>query len=257
MKHIKKKYLFQGILPRTDLNNLHELNLKNDNQQILKAKSKDSFVALKLTDSDDLIYGFIYNHKGKYISIPLPDYTLVYFNFAYSLNIERKNQQEKLLSLLSNVETITDDSSNELYNFYGIASSYVVNLFTSIESFINSLLPDDGKYIIDGKKKTEIYNKMQIQENISFLDKLKLVLPQFHNKNFFKDKTPTNQHIYNLKELRDEIVHTKSDSKLELSIELFKRLLNFKYDETLDSVAALMNFYKPSYIEPCKCGKDF
>ena len=257
MKHIKKKYLFQGVLPLTDSSKLFEFDLKADNQQLLKAKSKDSIIALKQTDSNEFIYGFIYNQKGKQICIPLPDFTLVYYNFAYSLNIERKNQQEKLLSLLSNVETITDDSSNELYNFYGIASSYVVNLFTSIESFINSLLPDGGKYIYDGKKKTEIYNKMQIQENISFLDKLKLVLPQFHNKNFFKDRTPTNQHIFNLKELRDEIVHTKSDSKLELSIELFKRLLNFKYDETLDSVAAFMNFYKPNYIEPCKCGKDF
>lgn len=257
MKHIKKKYLSQGAFPRTNLNNLQELDLKKDNQQILKAKSKDSLIALELTDSKELIYGFIYNHKGRYISIPLPDYTLVYFNFAYTLNIERKNQQEKLLSLLSNVETITHDSSNELYNFYGIASSYVVNLFTSMESFINSLLPDDGKYMSYGKKRTEIYDKMQIQESISFLDKLKLVLPQFHKKNFFNNKTPTNQHIYNLKELRDEIVHTKSDSKLELSIELFKRLLNFKYDETLDSVAAFMNFYKPNYIEPCNCGKEF
>ncbi len=99
---------------------------------------------------------------------------------------------------------------------------------------------------------------MQIQEFVSFMDKLKKVLPSFHEKkNFFKDRTPTNQHIINLKELRDEIVHTKSDSKLETSIELFRRLLNFKYDETLDAVASLMNFYKPNYIETCNCGKDF
>lgn len=257
MKHIKKKYLFQGPLPITNLNNLQHIDLLGNNQEMLKHKAKDHFVALKLSDSKEMIYAFIYNHKGKYINIPLPDYTLVYYNFAYSLNIERKKQQEILLSHLSNVDTITHDCSNELFNFYGHASSYVVNLFTSIESFINSMLPDGENYVIKGNKKTEIYDKAQIQENVCFFDKLKIVLPQFHKKNFFKDRTPTNQHIINLKELRDEIVHTKSDSKLEISIELFKRLLNFKYDETLDAVASLMNFYKPNYIEACSCGKDF
>ena len=257
MKHIKKKYLFQGALPISNINNHQTLDLLGDNQELLKQKSKDCFVGLKLSESGEMIYAFIYNHKGKYINIPLPDYTLVYYNFAYSLNIERKKQQEILLSQLSNVDTITHDCSNELFNFYGLASSYVVNLFTSIESFINSMLPDGENYIVDGKNKTEVYNKTQIQENVCFMDKLKIVLPQFHKKNFFKDRTPTNQHIINLKELRDEIVHTKSDIKLETSVELFRRLLNFKYDETLDSVASLMNFYKPNYIEACSCGKDF
>lgn len=257
MKHIKKKYLFQGPLPITNLNNLQNIDLLVDNQELLKEKSKDYFVGLNLADSNELIYAFIYKHRGKYINIPLPDYTLVYYNFAYSLNIERKKRQEILLSHLSNIETVTHDSSNELFNFYGLASSYIVNLFTSIESFINSMLPDGENYIVETNKKTEVYNKIQIQEFVSFMDKLKKVLPSFHKKNFFSVRTPTNQHIINLKELRDEIVHTKSDSKLETSIELFRRLLNFRYDETLDAVAALMNFYKPNYIEACNCGKDF
>jgi len=257
MKHIKKKYLYQGTLPITNLSNLQHIDLLENNQDLLKQKSKNCFVGLNHSDANEMIYAFIYNYKGKYITIPLPDYTLVYYNFAYSLNIQRKNQQETLLSRLSNVDTITDDYSNELFNFYGLASSYVVNLFTSIESFINSMLPDGENYTVEGPKKTEVYNKAQIQEFVCFYDKLKKVLPQFHKKNFFKDVTINNQHIINLKELRDEIVHTKSDSKLEISIKLFKRLLNFKYDETLDAVAALMNFYKPDYIEACSCGKDF
>lgn len=109
MKHIKKKYLFQGPLPIKNLNNLQPIDLLGENQELLKQKSKDYFVGLNLSDSNEMIYAFIYNHKGKYINIPLPDYTLVYYNFAYLLNIERRNQQEILLSHLSNVETITHD----------------------------------------------------------------------------------------------------------------------------------------------------
>ncbi len=156
MKHIKKKFLFQGLLPITSLNNLQKIDLLVDNQELLKEKSKDCFVGLNIADSNEMIYAFIYNHRGEYITIPLPDYTLVYYNFAYLLNIERKKQQENLLSHLSNFDTVTHDCSNDLFNFYGLASSYVVNLFTSIESFINSMLPDGGEYRIDTNKKTEV-----------------------------------------------------------------------------------------------------
>jgi len=67
MKHIKKKYLFQGPLPITNLNNLQHIDLQENNQEFLKQKAKDHFVGLKLSGSDEMIYAFIYNHNGKYI----------------------------------------------------------------------------------------------------------------------------------------------------------------------------------------------
>src|SRR5690606_29533275 len=122
--------------------------------------------------------------------------------------------------------------SNKIYMYYGHASSCVINLFTSIECFINHLLPEDKVFTQVLKNRTESYNKKQIQESIAFWDKFRNVLHQFYGINFFSTKSKATQHIENLKELRDEIIHTKSDQTGELQIKMFKKILNFNYDET-------------------------
>jgi hypothetical protein len=110
---------------------------------------------------------------------------------------------------------MTEDRSNELYQFYGLSTNCIISLFTSIESFINHLLPDDKKYELVKNNRTEIYNREQIQFNIPFMEKLKNVLPQFYEKSFFSKESKANAHIRNLKELRDDLIHTKSDTTYE------------------------------------------
>ena len=66
------------------------------------------------------------------------------------------------------------------------------------------------------------------------------------------------QHIWNLKEFRNDIIHTKPKKDAVLWYDnLIKKSLNFKYLETLNAVAKFMNFYKTDYIIECDCGKDF
>ena len=77
------------------------------------------------------------------------------------------------------------------------------------------------------------------------------------SKNFFLNPTPTNQNITNLKNLRDEIIHTKSEIDYSKQQILLKSVLSFKYDQTFEAVAKFMNFYKPDYITECNCGADF
>lgn len=254
MKHIKKKYLFEEKLKTI---NKQELGLKKDfDTNGLKNISKTHNIVIETSD-DKLIFAFIHNNNGHHITIPLPDLTLVYFDFSQKLNIERKESKKLMLSNLKDVSFFTELNSEVLYRFYGYSSSCIINLFTSIECFINHLLPENKNYIEINNNRTEIYNKTQIQQHIQFWDKLKKVLPQLHGKNFFQKSTPTNEHISKLKELRDKIIHTKSDNSGELQIELFKQILNFKYDETFSSVAKLMNFYQANYIEDCPCEKEF
>lgn len=255
MKHIKKKYLFQhnvALPPENDLIGMFE---PGDSAR-LKSNYKKNNVLLQ-TDDNDIILAFIYNDSGNYVTIALPDFTLVYFDFAYNLNIERRELQKTLLKKLSQTETLKEDRSKELYNYYGTATSCIINLFTSVESFVNHLLPDDKEYIVKKTSRTEIYNKEQIQEQIPFMDKLKNVLPQFYDKNFFKNPTASTAHLENLKNLRNSLIHTKSDTTYGVHIETFKKLLNFKYNETLEAVVKLFNFYKENYIEPCSCASDF
>ncbi|MBD3724160.1 MAG: hypothetical protein IE891_05105 [Flavobacteriaceae bacterium] len=260
MKHIKKKYLFEDKLKNIDFDNnesFEKVNPNSINSDFLKSVSKSKNVVLN-TDLDEKILAFIYNNNGSYITIPLPDFTLVYYDFAYKLNIKRKEISIEVFKKLNNYDDFSEVNGDLIYNFYGYSSSCIINLFTSMESFINSMLPHDKKFIKKLNNKTEIYDREQIQFNIPFFDKLKKVLPQFYeNKNFFNNPTPANNQISKLKELRDKIIYTKSDSTGEVQIELFKELLKFDYDKTFVSVKKLINFYKPDYIIDCPCEKNF
>lgn len=257
MKHIKRKFLFHDFLQKTELpQSFQKVDLKKVDQKILKNTSKDNFVILT-TETNEKIFSFIYNDNGQNCMIPVPDFSLVNYNFAYTLNIERKEHRKKLIKNLSNLTTPNEVSNTFAYNYHGCASSCIICLFTAIECFVNDIIPENFKYEIANEKKTEIYNKKQIQIAIPLMEKLTKVLPKALNKNFFLNHTPTNAHIYNLKDLRNEIVHTKSDRTGRNNVEILKRLLNFKYDETLEATFKLFNFYKEGFIEECPCENNW
>jgi len=255
MKHIKKKYLFQIETTDERLNSWEEVP-KSSRENIKIPNGKGLFIT---TDNDLAIKAFTLNIKSKNAVIPIPDLTLVYFDSAYNLNRERKILENRLLEkIISDNEKYGEDATNEIYHYYGNASGTIIFLFTSLESFINHILPDDKSFEQKLDKHTLIFNKSQIQKNISFDKKLKEVLPQLlEGKNFFKNQTPTNQHIINLKQLRDELIHTKSDITFSNHENLIKRLLKFNYEDTFKAVSTFMNFYKSNYIEECNCGRDF
>ncbi|MBF6641807.1 hypothetical protein IVB69_09985 [Flavobacterium sp. J49] len=255
MKHIKKKYLFQ----MEGANKLKEIGEEvsiNDGNLFKKAKQKDLFVT---TEKNFIIKAFPYKHSNGIAFIPIPDLTLVYYDSAYNQNKERKEFEVKLLEkLTSKNDKFGEDATNDIYHYYGNASGCIIFLFTALESFINHILPDDKSYSLETDRNTAYYNKKQIQRHIAFDDKLKKVLPQLLNgANFFSRQTIHTQHITNLKKLRDELIHTKSDISFVNQEELIKRLLQFKYDETFTAVAMFMNFYKPDYVVDCDCNLDF
>lgn len=253
MKHIKRKFLFHDYLQKKEINKFDYFDTKEIDQKFLKKVEKDNFIVLE-TDSGDKIFSFSYNDNGTNCMIPVPDFSLVNYNFAYSLNIQRKEHRKNLVKNLANLNIANEISNSYAYDYQGTASSCIICLFTSIECFINDIIPEGFKYEVITERKTEIYDKKQIQFSISFMDKLTKVLPKALNgKNFFLKRTPTNAHIYNLRDLRNDIIHTKSDKTGHNNVEIMKRLLNFKYDETLNATFKLFNFYKENFIEECNC----
>jgi hypothetical protein len=258
MKHIKRKFLFHDFLQNAELpsSNFFDIDLDKVDQSFLKKNSKDNF-AILTTETGDKLFSFIYNDNGKHCMIPVPDFSLVNFNFAYTLNIHRKDYRKKLVKNLAELTIPNEVSNSYAYDYQGTASSCIICLFTAIECFVNDIIPEDFEYKIVNDKKTEIYDKKQIQVSISFMDKLTKVLPIALNKNFFAHQTPTNAHIYNLRNLRNDIVHTKSDKTGENNVSILKRLLNFNYDETLISTFKLFNFYKKGFIEECPCAETW
>lgn len=261
MKHIKKKFLFHQYLQEREGNKFmkkfEEIPVPQniDSQKILKAAR--GHVGIIKSNDDENIFSMVYNDNGTYCMIPVPDFSLMNYHQAYKYNIDRKELRKELIRHFRDLNNDEYKNFAFAYEFQGCASACIIMLFTSIECFVNDIIPSDFKYIVPDTKRTEIYNKEQIQEFIPFMDKLKKVLPKALGKDFFSKQTPSTIHKYNLKELRNAIVHTKSDLTGQNHADILKKLLNFKYEETFKSITTYFNFYKENFVEDCTCNEDW
>lgn len=257
MKHIKKRFLFEFDNDQLKENEGFDFIPKDKNFDHRTLNSEKNKIVFLVTDEKKAIGGFVYKARGKNYVLPVPDPTLIYFHNAQS-SIARINKlKSDLLKKLDPTYELSETAIKEIYEFYGETSGFVIFLFTSIESFINQTIPDNYVFKKEFSKKTELYNKRQIQESMDFRTKITEVLNEATGQSFFGNQTPTNQLIWNLKEFRDNIVHTKpKDTDLLKYENLIKTSLNFKYEETLHAVAKFMNFYKHDYIIECGCGAE-
>ena len=117
MKHIKRKFLFHEYLQQNDFQNssLMKIDVNQVDQNFLKKNAKDNF-AILTTDTGEKLFSFIYNDNGKHCMIPVPDFSLVNYNFAYTLNIERKEHRKKLVQNLAELTTPNEVSNTYAYN---------------------------------------------------------------------------------------------------------------------------------------------
>lgn len=257
MKHPKKKFKFQ-----------HSLN-----EEVIK-KMEDAFDSIELnnlkkppkgyeilvhTEDNTVISAFYTKINGNHYYIPEPDPILIYFNDAYSYYKEIDENKRQLLSDLNLAETRElYKQINQLYKFFGLCNGFVIFLFTSIETFINAYIPDKFEYKIARNSRTEIYNKEQIERQISFEEKYKTILKDISGKDFISKYPIKHQHIINLKEFRDSLVHMKTKRNSSTPYDyLYKKALNFNYHDTINAVKDYFNFYSPNYVEDCPCELDY
>jgi len=256
MKHIKKKFQFEQTFTEQEIENLAESPHYAKFEDINGTKPPKHQACFLLTDTNKVINAFPVNIHGKYRYIPEPDPVLIYFNNAYSNYKNLANVRDNVYSKLDN--KLSELMINELYEYFGLTNGFIIFLFTTIEAFINRQIPEAYTYVIKRSNRTEIYDKEQIQRQISFDDKLKIVLKEITSKNFIKDYPLKYQHIVNLKEFRDSLVHVKADNKSTTPFEhIYKKALHFKYEETLHAVRDFMNYHEINYIEECQCGNDW
>lgn len=260
MKHIEKKFLLQQQLTDQQEQRMQSLKfipIDELSENNLREGFKENFVFANTENG--FTFPIIHQKiEGKQCYIPMPDPTLIYFNNSQAALRHIKAGKKDLKAKLDFDNIQSEPYINEIYHYFGLTSQFIIFLFTSMESFINQMIPIDFKYEIERSNRTEIYDSDQIQRHLNFDEKLKKVLPKCTEKNFFTKQTKTTQLIENLKKFRNEIVHTKKDNKNSSLFydTLVTKSLNFKYEETIKSVQKFMNFYKPDYVVECNCGKD-
>ena len=259
MKHIKRKTLLElnAKLPEKIFGETSsERNLK-EALKTLKYKDVKEKHALLIMDTGELLRAFFVNDAGRACTIPLANPVLIYFNFSQSLLKSLAERKEKLLNSFTGEEEVTEDALKLFYEYFGQASSFVMMLMTSIECFVNQKLDPKLDYSkAEGNKFRRVYDYNQIQRWVTFSEKITEVLDVQQQKSFKKSYPMKQQHLDNLKNLRDLIVHTKAGEKPDAYDELYRKTIGFNFLDTIHAVKDFINFYDENLVEPCPCGID-
>ncbi len=259
MKHIKRKTYLE---PKTKIPNelISEFASKDSPLVALKnLKYKDvkDKRAILIMDSGELLQSFFYNDNGRACTIPLANPVLVYFNFSQTLLKSISSTRDKLLKSFTGDNEVTEDALKLFYGYFGQVSSFVIMLMTSIESFVNQKLDPKGIYTKrEGNKCTKLYDYDQIQRWIPLSEKITEILDVQQKKCFKKSHPNKQQHLENLKMLRDLIVHTKAVETADSYDELFRKSISFNFIETINSTRDFINFYEQNLVEECNCGSE-
>lgn len=114
---------------------------------------------------------------------------------------------------------------------------------TAIETFANMSIPDDYIYKVESNKKTELYNKQQIERNITLKDKISKILVDIYDANPLSEQSFWNDLIELIK-IRDNIVHQKNiDDTFYNEILYEKRIF-----QRVESSTLIINFFQDSVI---------
>lgn len=260
MKHLVKKYVRLAQLGE-DVAEVFD-NAPVDEKELIKITDKkmNGYFCYALTEDNKIVQTFKFENNGKIFLIPEPDPIVIYFDSARHFHKTIKSRKNDLFSKLSADYKDLTAVNGDFYWYFSNVSSFILFLFLSLEAFVNKSIPSDFEYKKKVQnKKTELYDKLQIQRHIDFLEKIKNVLPEVTGKNFAQDHSHKYDLIKDLKKFRDEIVHTKSFEGIGSSNfyeDLYVTSLNFDFDKVLIVARDFINYYQPKLIEECQCGME-
>jgi len=255
MKHIKKKFRYEDCDFFEELKSSKNNSTINIDTKIDRRALKDNFILMKHNSGKEVL-SFALKHKNETLLIPIPDYTLMFYNHAYLLKpvlVDKKDELLKSLRKKSHERTLCE---NEIFTYFGYLSSFVFNLYCSLESYLNRCIANK---CVNANKHGDKIELLDPQRNMAIFDKIKIVFPKIYNyKNFWSEHIQHYQSIVDLHQLRDDLAHTKTDNAFDKTIEidLFQRLLNFNHEASLIGVRKFIEHYTPGYMVDCDCEKD-
>jgi len=189
-------------------------------------------------------------YKNEILSFKLPNTTALFLDFSHNLWSESEEALVKSKftrrSKIKNQELFVSDDE-EFFNLLEMRMGGIVFAYTAIESFANEQIPDGYIFKLerDDKKCTEIYNKEQIERNVSLEIKLNSVLPEILGAKSLK-KSKLWDKYKNLKNLRDRIIHMKSIDKKSAGPEektIWKELLSLGHPHFAIIAKEIIQYY--------------
>lgn len=216
------------------LTKLHEIVSKAPGAIIASKVGDKTYVNTQVKGTRD---------KNKIFTFPEPNPICIYYNSA-----NRHLQQSYALKNKFFTEEQHFDANYHYENFieyFQETSEGVTLLSTTIEGFINQLLPDNIAIEINGTKK----NKDEI-EWLDINTKLRHVLSVLTGLDFQKTHPKDYANICLIIDLRNDLIHLKRSVKANITNyqALFKRLVDFDHVGGSESVFTFLNTIIPDYL---------
>ena len=126
-------------------------------------------------------------------------------------------------------------------------------LVSSLEAYLNHVLPNDFIYRTKRKEKPVEFNKEEIESaKISFREKLTEVIPQWLNDNsFWAINSVEKEIILDLYENRRNIIHLKTNAQddFERYFAVIDKMLDLDIFACINSTIKFMNLTTENFIE--------
>jgi len=205
------------------------------------ADNPNVIIAQGRGDKPNSISAVLKTKSGNSIAIPEPNLVLIYFRIALDYISEAKEKYSIFIQTEKN-SPAKFDCLNEYLSRTIIAITF---LMTSIEAFMNQLLPENVKLFVNGKN----LDKSKI-EWLDLDTKIKRVLPKIKKIHFHQTNQVDYSNIIELKKIRNNLVHLKTISLANMTSyqALIETLLNFDFDKHSSSVRSLLDTIDPTLV---------
>lgn len=168
----------------------------------------------------------IKNNKVKFIT---PSMVALQINIANEALRKIKTSNKRIQNIYSEQDFNNDSMGEslvehtlEIYSFIEHAQQAIIFSFTALETFINLSIPSDFIWKKVTARKTEVYNKEQIERYITWKEKINLVvtdiyqMPQIKQMGFWSD-------LIELLDVRNSLIHIKSSDDTRVLTEILNK----------------------------------
>lgn len=200
---------------------------------------------------NEFIYGFDYFYDDDKIIIPELNPVMIFYSNAVMSHRKLMLSRHELLTNSPTIKNYKKNGidANLFGNFFRMATNCIVNLQSTLESFVNRTIPDEHQFL----------DKNDIPFEPTIFHKLDKALPVIKNRRFKSKFKKHNYQIRKLIELRNEIIHlkpTQENTNTKYKV-VYRKMLKFDYTQAIIAVENFVNFYEPNLFENCQCGKEF
>lgn len=188
--------------------------------------------------------------EGKKITFTRPNEISLAMNIAKNSLNRSLQLRKKIVKIINNKNQASfyDDRVVDIYDYLEEVQKTIIFSYKAIEAMCNSAIPSNFIYKKESNKKGihEIYDKSAIERWISTTEKTSKILPSI-----YKCASPINKsfwgHFKKLEELRNDIIHSKSNSSSKMLSDLLSSDIK-KYVASCDDL--LLYFFELDTTNP-------